>query len=295
MANTPTVAVVGLGLLGTSLCMALRGKGYRRLAWTRRAELRKRAVAENVADAAPDSLPALLGEADVTIFALPLDATAEFLERYASCWRPGSVVSDVGSLKAHVTALGQKLLAPRHVAFIGGHPMAGTEKSGYDAAFPTLYENADVFLTPGADTSPEAMERLKRLWETLHCHPRFIAPEHHDQLVARTSHVLHILASALTRSILGTAGDPAGTLERFSGCATGFKDTTRIASSNPAMWREIVQQNRSAILTAMAEFEEEYALLKKSVQEGDFDRFESLFAEGKALRDRWLEYKKSGK
>ncbi len=294
MTNRPTIAVVGLGLLGTSLGMALRGKGYRRLAWTRRQELRRRAVAEGVADGTSDSLPALLAEADITVFALPLDATAEYLEKYASCWHPGAIVSDVGSLKARISALGQKLLVPKQVHFIGGHPMAGTEKSGYDAAFPTLYENADVFLTPGPDAPSEAKEELKQLWESLHCHPRFIAPEHHDQLVARTSHVLHILASALTRSILGTANDPQGMRERFAGCATGFKDTTRIASSNPAMWREIIQQNRSAVLSAMAEFEEEYASLKASIQMEDFGKFETLFTEGKLLRDRWLDYKKRG-
>ena len=170
------------------------------------------------------------------------------------------------------------------------HPMAGTEKSGFHAAFPTLYENADVFITPSAGVPDFATEKIFLLWNTIGSHPALIDSAHHDAIVARTSHVLHVLASALTTGILD-ARDKKTELELFRGCATGFRDTCRIASSNPQMWREIVENNREAVLDALDEFDVVYDKFKQDIKNGDFDAFEKDFARGKLLRDRWLEYK----
>ena len=284
------VAVIGLGLLGASLGMALRGKGVHRLGWTRRENIRRWALDCDVIDETAGSLPEILAKADITIFAMPVPPIIRTIEENAEYFRPGSIVSDLGSVKSGVMEAGKKHLLPRKVHFIGGHPMAGTEKSGPESAFPTLYDNADVFLCPFPETPADKLETLKNLWESLNTHVVTIASGEHDDLVAHTSHVLHILASALTLSILD--GADAETIQRrFAGCATGFRDTSRIASSNPVMWREIIAENREYVLKAMADFDLRYEKFKNYIQSGDFDGFEKEFAAGKLLRDRWVDYK----
>ncbi|MDD3885994.1 MAG: prephenate dehydrogenase/arogenate dehydrogenase family protein [Victivallaceae bacterium] len=282
------IAIIGLGLLGTSLGMALRGHSeWRRLGWTRRACIRRWAVDCDVIDETGDDPAEIIHKADLTFIAMPVPAIIDFLRRHADDWQPGAVVTDLGSVKRPVVEAAA-CLATRGVSFVGGHPMAGTEKSGPESAFPELYRNADVFIVPGDNN--QAADSVAAVWQSLGCNVVRINAQRHDDLVAHTSHVLHILASALTLSILD-APDEETKLERFAGCATGFRDTSRIASSNPVMWREIIESNRDAVMTAMRDFEVRYNQMKKSIESGDFDGFEKEFAAGKLLRDGWLEYK----
>ncbi len=287
--SLPTLLIVGLGLLGASLGMALRGGSYRRLGWTRRPNICRWAVDCGVDDETDDDLDRLIAQADLTVFALPVPQIIEFLNSHAEAWRPGAVVTDMGSVKSAVMAAGGRL-AERGVHFVGGHPMAGTEKSGPESAFPELYSNADVFVCPAADSPESAVEAVEALWRTVGTRTSRIDAARHDDLVAHTSHVLHIVASALALSIL-EAPNEATRRERFSGCATGFRDTSRIASSNPLMWREIIENNREAVLTAMRDFETSYQRFRALIEEGNFDEFEREFARGKLLRDSWVEYK----
>ena len=150
----------------------------------------------DVIDETAETLPEILAGADIVIFAMPVPAIIRTIEEFAADFRPGSIVTDLGSVKSGVMAAGRTHLLPRGVHFIGGHPMAGTEKSGPESAFPTLYDNADVFLCPFPETPPEKLDALKSLWESLNTHVVTIACGEHDDLVAHTSHVLHILASA---------------------------------------------------------------------------------------------------
>lgn len=284
-----TVAIVGLGLLGASLGMALRGKGWRRTGWTRRESVRRWAVENDVLDAGPDSLEETLRQADLTFFALPLPQIEEHLTDCADFFRPGSVVSDLGSCKSAVMRAAL-CLKPRGVFFVGSHPMAGTEKSGPEAAFPELYSNADVFICPYEDSPEEAVRQVEEFWRAVGTHTSRIPAARHDDLVAHTSHVPHILASALALSVLD-APDEKTKLERFRGCATGFRDTSRIASSSPRMWREIIEHNREFVLTAMRDFDRRYEEFRRLIESGDFDGFERIFGEGRELRDGWLDYK----
>jgi len=283
------VAIVGLGLLGASLGMALRGKGYRRTGWTRRESVRRWAVENDVLDESSDSLEETLRNADLTLIALPLPQIESYLNTCAGYFKPGAVVTDLGSCKSAVMRAGAAL-RERGVFFIGSHPMAGTEKSGPEAAFPELYNNADVFVCPYEDSPEEAVRMVETLWKSIGTRTSRISAARHDDLVAHTSHVLHILASALALSVLD-AKDEKTKLERFRGCATGFRDTSRIASSSPLMWREIIEHNREFVLTAMHDFDRRYEEFRKLIESGDFDGFERLFAEGKELRDEWLDYK----
>jgi prephenate dehydrogenase len=213
------------------------------------------------------------------------------LREQSGNWRRGSLVTDLGSLKHLIVTAAAEALQGTGVDFVGSHPMAGTEKSGLEFAFPELYSNADVFLCPVPGCPEGQVQVMAEFWEMLSCRTCRMDSERHDQLVARTSHVLHILASVLARSIL-RAGSAAEKHERFCGCATGFRDISRIAASSPAMWREIIALNRPAVLDAMKDFEEEYHHVKGLIESGDFDAYEQCFDEGRQLRNEWVAYKR---
>ena len=285
------IAVAGLGLLGGSLGLALAEKNVNRIGWARREETRAAALAKGAVDEVYADLEEVLRRADVVFLALPIPVILEYLPLCAACCRPGAVVTDIGSIKSEIISCADRIFTnPEGPYFIGSHPMAGTEKSGIDAAFPELYNNADVFITYAGNASENAMSELEKIWQSISCHTTRIDAQKHDQLVAETSHALHVVASALSLSILDHT-DEAEKLARFRGCATGFKDTSRIASSSPQMWREIVEHNTPAVLAALEEFEKSLDHFKTLIQAGDFDGFEKEFSQGKALRDSWLKYK----
>lgn len=284
------VAIVGFGLLGASLGMAMRGGPYRRLCWARRSEVRRWALEHDAADETADDLHDILEKADLTVFALPIPQIISFMHDHAPYWRKGSVVTDMGSVKGAIMDAAEKSLIPAGVQFIGSHPMAGTEKSGCENAFPTLYKNADVFVCPGSNATDEAIAAVQDFWRSINTKPVSISAVAHDSLVAHTSHVLHVVASGLALAILN-GRDEQEKAFRFAGCATGFRDTSRIASSNPAMWREIIEYNTPAVLEAMEHFEQELAAYRQLIADGRYEEFEQQFADGKTLRDSWLKYK----
>ncbi len=288
--NIRSVAIIGMGLLGTSLGMALRNKGYRRIAWARRPAVRQWVLDHDAADVAYEDIRETLAQADLTVFSLPVPATIEYLERYADAWKPGALVTDIGSVKGVVMDAAEKFLTPRGIEFTGSHPMAGTEKSGCEHAFPELYNNADIFICPGSLSRPEHTAELEKFWRAVDMKPVTIGIQEHDELVAHTSHVLHMVASALALTILGASSEQEKA-RRFAGCATGFRDTSRIASSNPAMWREIMENNTPAVLKALKDFETGLKEISSLIEQGRFDEFEEEFGRGKALRDSWLKYK----
>ncbi len=284
------IAIIGLGLLGASLGMALRERGHHRLGWSRRDEVCRRALEDGVIDRT-GPLAELLAEADLTVLCLPVPRIAEYLRRHAGAWRPGATVTDIGSVKGCIEAAAREALAPRGVRFVGSHPMAGTEHSGYDAAFAGLYDDAETFICPGACSDPEAVETVAGMWRSIGTRTRVIDAGRHDELVAHTSHISHLLASALALTVLDCASEEE-LAWRYAGCATGFRDTSRIASSSPAMWREIIENNAPAVIDAARGFEARFHRIAGLIEAGDFAGFEAEFARGKELRDGWLDYKR---
>ncbi len=282
-----TIAVLGFGLLGASFGLALQGKGFRRICCTRNADCRAWALEHDAADEVSENPAEVIPQADIAFMALPLPVIMRYLTEYASLWRPGSIVTDMGSVKGVVMDTAERTVVPRGVQFIGGHPMAGTEYSGHRHAFPTLFRKADVFLCPASNTSPDALDELESIWRSVDTNVIRLNAAEHDNLVAHTSHVQHIVASALTLAILGSS-DPREKMLRDAGCASGFRDTSRIASSNPQMWKEIISLNTPAILNALGSFEHQLAEMHRIIEANDFDEFERRFAYGKQLRDAWL-------
>lgn len=284
------VAIVGLGLLGASLAKALkRDPRYKVSAWARREETRNWAVENQAADTVYSELPELLKDADIAVLCLPVTSAIELLPVCQKHLPEKAVVTDIGSVKLDICRAAEKFPQMR---FIGSHPMAGTEKSGCEASFAELYNNADVFIVPPVNANESDVDLCRNMWLAAGAaRVERISARNHDALVADTSHVLHLLASAMTLSIL-EAPTPEYQRQHFAGCATGFRDTTRIASSNPAMWRGIMESNTPAILSALERFEYRFKEFKSAIEQRDFDRFEELFTRGKLLRGAWLGYKK---
>lgn len=286
MNENPVVSVLGLGLLGASFCMELEGK-YRRAGWSRNPDNRKKALEKGVVEYTVDTPEEAFAAGDIIVLCLPIPVITEYIRKYARHMKPGAVLTDIGSVKGVIEKAAAEV---EGLHFIGSHPMAGTEKNGFDHAFKGLYTNADVFIVPPSGAEEQDIRRIETLWQDIGTRTTRIDSEEHDELVAGTSHVPHILASATTLSVLDVPEEER--IIRFSGCATGFRDSSRVASSSAVMWREIVEQNVPAVLTALSELRRHLDEYENMIRLGDFNGFEKKFSRGKMLRDQWLRWKK---
>ncbi len=287
--DRPEVVIAGLGLLGSSLALSIDKRKYRVAVWNRNRQACDWAVEQRLADNVYDSVEAAFAGADILILCLPIPVTEKFIRLYHHLLKPGAVVTDIASVKNQVMSAAESF---PDFNFVGSHPMAGTEKSGYRCGFKGLYDNADVFVVPGKYSTSYGIAAVEEFWKSLNTHIRRISTAEHDALVAHTSHMLHIIASALTRSILERS-DAAEQRRHYSGCATGFRDTSRIASSSPEMWKEICMANRQAIFPALDEFQASMNEMRRCLEAGDGEGFAGLFRHGRDLRDSWLCYKNS--
>ncbi len=287
--NRPEVAIIGLGLLGASMALSIDHSKYMVSVWNRSPEgcqaMAEKLAAEKIYATPEDAI----ASGDIVILCLPIPVTMEFIRKYHHFQKPGAVMTDISSVKGCIIKCAAEF---PELDFVGSHPMAGTEKSSWRSAVKGLYENADILIVPGKYSSAQGMATVKNFWKDLNANLKDIDCDSHDALVANSSHMLHIIASALTRSILDRSD--AGEQRRYySGCATGFRDTSRIASSSPAMWREICISNSGAIMPALDEFQYRLAEIRRTLVQGDGNKFFELFALGRDLRDSWLCYKKS--
>ncbi len=277
------VALIGIGLIGGSIARDIAALGLAKhvVVSSRSAETLKRAEelglgTEYVADAAE-----AVKDADLVIVSVPVGASGTVAEQIAGSLKPGAIVTDVGSTKASVIAQMQPFMPP-HVHFIPGHPIAGTEKSGPDAGFTGLFEGRWCILTPLPDTDPVALAKLKTFWETLGSRVDEMDPPHHDKVLAIVSHLPHIIAY----NIVGTADDLETVTEseviKYS--ASGFRDFTRLAASDPTMWRDVCLHNKDAILEMLARFSEDLAYLQRAIRWGEGDKLFDLFTRTRAIR-----------
>ncbi len=287
------VAIVGLGLMGASLAMALKGKtNYKVAGWTRKCEVRKSLKEKSLLHETSDDVRDVISGADITVLCLPVPQISQYCLDLAKCWKKGSVVTDVGSVKKPIIDRVQDVLAENGVEFVGSHPMAGTEKSGADAALPDLYTDAVVFIVPSKYSSHDAVSKVWRLWEDIDTKVFEMDAADHDHVLACTSHLSHVVAWALALAALGD-DNPETARKKCLAASSGFRDTSRIASSSPKMWREIIQDNEAAVIESLEIFDRQWETMKKLIIARDFDAFEKLLEQGKSLRDNWLEFKSS--
>ncbi len=219
--------------------------------------------------------------ADLVIVSVPVGASGAIAERIAPNLKPGAILTDVGSTKASVIAQ-MTPFVPENVHFIPGHPIAGTEKSGPDAGFAGLFKGRWCILTPGEDADPAAVERLTRFWQALGSRVDTMAADHHDKVLAIVSHLPHIIAY----NIVGTADDLEAVTESevIQYSASGFRDFTRLAASDPTMWRDVCLHNRDAILEMLARFSEDLAYLQRAIRWGEGDKLFELFSRTRDIR-----------
>ena len=277
------VALIGLGLIGSSLARALRRHGLAgHIAGHARSQrTRDKAVELGLVDSIHDGARAAVAGCDLVVICVPVGAYAELAAEIGPALVPGAIVSDVGSVKqAVVRDVGPFL--PDGVHFVPGHPVAGTEHSGPEAGFAELFVDRWCILTPPPGTDADAVEKMAVLWRRCGSQVEIMEPAHHDAVLAITSHLPHLIAY----TIVGTATDLEGTTQKevikFS--AGGFRDFTRIAASDPVMWRDVFLNNREAVLEMLGRFTEDLTALQRAIRWGEGDKLEALFTRTRAIR-----------
>jgi prephenate dehydrogenase len=276
------LAVVGLGLLGGSVAKAARTEGLAGeiVGIGRHPEALEPARRDGTADrVATDLSPGLAG-ADFCVLATPVAALEALLPAVWRALPDDAVLTDVGSTKARIVATAERLGGSRPLQFVGGHPMAGSDRSGYAAARADLFHGATVILTPTDRTDPAALKRVSGFWEALGARVTTMEPDTHDRAVAAVSHLPHLVADALVETVLRM--DPAF----LDVAGRGFLDTTRIAAASPAVWREIFQDNRAALEAATGSFRQALDHLERLIRDDDPGGIERALARIKQVRER---------
>ena len=282
------IALVGIGLIGSSLARVIRREGLARhvAISTRSAATLARAQELGLGDSYSTDAKEAVRDADLVIVSVPVGSSGAVAAEIAPALRPGAILTDVGSTKASVIAQMQPHV-PAGVHFIPGHPLAGTEKSGPDAGFADLFENRWCIFTPLPDTDPAALEKLSEFWRRCGSNIDTMDPQHHDMTLAIVSHLPHIIAY----NIVGTADDLQSVTksEVIKYSASGFRDFTRLAASDPTMWRDVCLHNKDAILEMLARFSEDLAYLQRAIRWGEGDKLFDLFTRTRTIRRSIIE------
>lgn len=272
-----TLTIVGVGLIGGSIGLAARRRGIARriigVGWRPESlELARRLGAIDVGHV---ELAPAVAEADVAVFCTPVQMIAAQVLEAAPLCRPGTLLTDAGSTKAAIVADIEATL-PRHVPFVGSHPLAGSEKRGPEHADPNLFEKRLTIITPTSKTEDEAVEHIAGFWQALGSRVKLMKPDEHDAALALTSHLPHLLASVLAGSL------PDGLRELT---ATGFRDTTRIAAGDPKLWTGIFLQNRAAVREALGRWTAHLDRFRAALDAGDEEQLGVLLTQAKGVRD----------
>jgi cyclohexadieny/prephenate dehydrogenase len=277
-----SVAIIGIGLIGSSIARAVREAlpEMRLTGYDRDERVRQRAAELGLADNVAATAAQAVGDADLVILCVPVGAIAAAAEEIAAALKADAIVSDVGSSKAGVAADLQRILPLASV--VPAHPVAGTENSGPDAGFASLFRGRWCILTPPDDAKPAAVEAVAQFWQALGAKVERMDAKHHDLVLAMTRHLPHLIAF----TVVGTASDleqvTRGEVIKYS--AGGFRDFTRIAASNPVMWRDIFLANKEAVLDTLQRFNEDLTVLQRAIRRDDGDALLELFSRTSAIR-----------
>ncbi len=280
------LCIIGVGLIGGSLALALRRVGYVNevIGTSRNQDHLQRAVDLRVIDRFEMNAACAVDGADIVVLGVPLGAMQQVCEQIKDALREGTVLTDVGSSKASVVAAVRAAFGRLPMGFVPGHPIAGTEKSGVEAAFAELFQNKRTILTPLESTSEQACQAVHDMWAAAGSIVEISSVDHHDQVLAATSHLPHMLAFGLVDS-LARMGEHD---EIFRYAAGGFRDFTRIASSDPLMWRDICVANRRALLSMMARFRADLDIIAEAIENEDGEVLLEIFTRAKQARDTYV-------
>ena len=278
-----TLAIIGVGLIGSSLSLALKQAGAVRqvIGYGRNQGNLARGVELGVLDDFADSIETCVRDADVIVVAVPLGAMQPVFATLKSAARKDAVITDVGSAKGSVVTAAQAELGSQITRFVPGHPIAGTEKSGVEAGFPTLFQDRRVILTPIQQTDDDAISVIDAMWQHCGAVMEYLSVEHHDKVLAATSHLPHMLAYALVHYLSGLNDHE----EIFRYASGGFRDFTRIASSDPVMWRDVCISNGDALADLIEQYQQELDQVKSAIKTGNAEELLKLFGRAKSERD----------
>jgi len=276
-------AIIGIGLIGSSIAHAMRKFALARhvVLYDKAEAVRLEAAQLRLGDEIAPDIATAVREADCVIACVPVGACGAVAEEIAPYLKPAAIVSDVGSVKGAVLRAMQEKL-PAHARLVPAHPVAGTENSGPASGFASLFVNRWCILTPPDGANPEAVACIRAFWEAMGANVEIMSAEHHDLVLAVTSHLPHLIAY----NIVGTADDLESVTQseviKFS--AGGFRDFTRIAASDPTMWRDVFLHNKEAVLEVLARFNEDLSALARAIRWGEGDKLFDLFSRTRAIR-----------
>ncbi len=276
------IAIVGMGLIGGSVGMAIRKNRLGEvIGVARRKESIREAVKIGAVDKGTTDIAEGVRNSDLVIIAVPVGAISKIVKTAIPHLKSGCIITDVGSTKQKIVMAMEKLL-PQNIYFVGSHPLAGSEKSGIEAASSTLFKNAACILTPCRRSSPRSINSIKNFWKALGMKVMIMNPEEHDSLLALTSHLPHLAAAGLVNLI----GDFKKKDKRIlSLIASGFRDTTRIAASSPILWEDICMSNKGKIVSSLKMYRGLLLRIEKSIRAGDSTSLMKFLKKGKKLRD----------
>jgi cyclohexadieny/prephenate dehydrogenase len=277
------LALVGLGLIGSSLARVVKRDGLAgHVAGTARSKAtRDKAKALGFLDSVPEEIGACVAGADLVVVCTPVGAYAEIAEAMRPHLAAGAIVSDVGSVKqAAIRDFGPQI--PEGVHLVPGHPVAGTEHSGPESGFAELFQGRWCILTPPPGTQDAAVDKVTELWRRAGSQVEIMDAAHHDRVLAITSHLPHLIAYTIVSTATDLADATQSEVIKFS--AGGFRDFTRIAASDPVMWRDVFLNNREAVLEMLGRFNEDLTALQRAIRWGEGDKLQELFTRTRAIR-----------
>jgi prephenate dehydrogenase len=279
------IGLIGMGLMGGSLAMAIKqGQLAQHIyAYVRRNTSISEGAKLALADVMTQDLKEVARDADLVVLCTPLSQMRTLVEQMKPFLKPGVIVTDVGSVKGSVVQELEPIVVSAKGQFVGSHPMAGSEKTGLSAARVDLFRNAICLVTPGAQSSVDAICAVQNFWKGVGGWPIRMTAEMHDDLVSRSSHLPHVVAAELANYVLS----PAHPKEQALVCANGFRDTTRIAAGSPEMWRDIAMANRKNLSRVLGVFIEDLQEFQLAIEREDVKAVEEFFAKAKQRRDQW--------
>lgn len=277
------IALIGLGLIGSSIAHAARARGAaKEIAGTARSQKTRTRVKElGFLDKVLETSAQAVKDADLVVVCVPVGASGAIAEEIGPHLKPGAIVTDVGSVKNAVVKAMEPFI-PDGCFLVPGHPIAGTEQSGPDAGFPELFVNRWCILTPADKASPEAIAKLTQFWQSLGSNVEIMDAGHHDLVLAITSHIPHLIAYNIVGTVADLEEDTRSEVVKYS--ASGFRDFTRIAASNPTMWRDVFLANKGAVLEMLGRFSEDLSGLQRAIRRGDGETLEKLFTRTRNIR-----------
>lgn len=286
------VAIVGIGLIGSSLARVLKQNGLCEeiLVFDANPDYMKKALELGIADSFFQTAAAACRGADLAVLATPVGAYGALTKEIVPGLKPGAIITDVGSIKKFaMEAILPNIPKDSGIVYVPGHPVAGTEKSGPEAGFYELFEGRWCILTPEAGVPDEAVQKIAEMWRSAKMRIDFMSAEHHDKVMAAVSHLPHLIAFSIVGTVADLEGYEQQEIIKYS--ASGFRDFTRIAGSDPTMWRDILLNNKTTILELIQRFVEDLIALERNIRWDEGDKLFELFARNRKIRKEVIEAK----